>query len=102
MTRTAISELFASCRVGKKQHGGSLASDSVLSAMETMPLEFTNQFGGMNLPPIGAPSPNNTVYPNASSSLMTSLAQPLATTHPYMNVATEPTYLSYFNPLLSN
>lgn len=101
-----LEKLFAACKCNKKNkasRGGSYASDAVNGSLDVSAFERINFLlsgGNAALPPFALPTAS--ADPSPSISFQSSLSQPLAFSSDIDNVATFPSYLASFSPLLTN
>lgn len=97
-------KLFQAIKQKHKQNGGSFASDSVNAQVPLAAFERINfLLGGGGIPSMSLPIPDANAYPNTlSSSMVTSLAQPLAPNISFNNDMTFPNDMARFSPFLTN
>ncbi len=98
-------------KLRQRQSGGSYASDSVNGVVDVASMERINflltggdcgcsKKGGN--PPSAIPMASLDQPTGLSSSIMTSMAQPLSANIPFVNTMTFPSGLGQFAPLLTN
>ena len=119
MSDQKFKKLFAACKTQnvkkasmKKQSGGSYASDSVTGTVDMAGFEKINfllsggdcgcsgKRGGM--PPSVLPMASLDQPVGMSSSMMTSMSQPLSANVPFLDTMTFPSSLGHFSPSLTN